>query len=369
MPTKAVITGWGKCVPPVELTNGDLEKLSDTNDQWIVERTGIKSRRISHVDGTDLAELAGRRALAAADMEPEDLDLILVASTTPDLICPSVAAMVQERLGAVNCAAFDLNAACSGFIYATANAAGMIESGFVKKALVIGAEKLHGVMDYRDRSTSVLFGDGAGAAVYEAIEGEAGVLAVDLGADGSKGHTMVLKSMGTNGNVFNSLPPEEMALHFEGQAVFKIAVQGIAASVTRVLEDSGFSAEDVDVVIPHQANARIVDAATRLLKVDEAKVFSNIENLGNTGAASIPMAISDALDSNRINPGDIVVLSAFGGGVTWGSIVMRWGERTERLKIHDGELPPTDASVFEILEPNLRFFAELHGLDPDAPIV
>ncbi len=364
MPTKAVITGWGKCIPPVELTNSDLEKLSDTNDQWIIDRTGIKSRRISHVGGTDLAELAGRRALAAAGLDPEELDLILVASTTPDLICPSVAAMVQDRLGAVNSAAFDLNAACSGFIYATANAAGMIESGFVKKVLVIGAEKLSGVLDYRDRSTSVLFGDGAGAAVYEASEGDAGVLAVDIGADGGKGQTMVLKSMGTNGNVFESLLAEEMALHFEGQAVFKIAVQGIAASVTRVLETAGFESEEIDIVIPHQANARIVDAATRLLKLDENKVFMNIDTLGNTGAASIPMAISDALDAGEINPGDLIVLSAFGGGVTWGSIVLRWGERTERLGHHEGELPPTDATVFDLIEPNLRFFAELHGLDP-----
>ena len=241
----------------------------------------------------------------------------------------------------------------------------MIESGFVKKVLVIGAEKLSGVLDYRDRSTSILFGDGAGAAVYEATEGDAGVLAVDIGADGGKGQTMVLKSMGTNGNVFESLLAEEMALHFEGQAVFKIAVQGIAASVTRVLETSGFKSEEVDVVIPHQANARIVDAATRLLKLDENKVFMNIDTLGNTGAASIPMAISDALDADQIKPGDLIVLSAFGGGVTWGSIVLRWGERTERLGHHEGELPPTDATVFDLIEPNLRFFAELHGLDPE----
>ncbi|MBC8364142.1 MAG: ketoacyl-ACP synthase III [Actinobacteria bacterium] len=365
---RAVITGWGKCVPPVRLTNADLERLCDTDDDWIFERTGIRSRAISHVEGTDLAELAARRALACAGLEPPDLDLILVASTTPELLCPSVATMIQERLGAANAAAFDLNAACSGFVYATATVTGMIESGFANRVLVIGAEKLHIAMDYRDRSHCILFGDGAGAAVYEASEstdGEsgAGVISVDLGADGTKGGTMVVQAMGTRGEPYGGQPPEKTRLHFEGQAVFKIAVQGIAGSAMRALERAGMTADDVDLVIPHQANARIIESATRRLGIEPERVFVNIEHLGNTAAASIPMAIHDALQAGRIAPGDIVVLTAFGGGVTWGSIVLRWGYRTEPLGTHEGELPPTDATVFDLLQSNLDFYAPLH---PDA---
>jgi len=366
---KAVITGWGKCVPPVELTNQDLEKVMDTNDQWIFERTGIKSRRISHVEGTDLAELAARRALACAGLEPEELDLIVVASTTPELLCPSVAAMVQDRLGAVNAGTFDLNAACSGFVYATANITGMIESGFVKKVLVIGAEKLHIAMDYRDRSTAILFGDGAGAAVYEATEGDAGVLAVDLGADGSMGYTMVFPSLGTRGEPYEARPIEDVRLYFEGQPIFKMAVKGMAASTEKTLERAGLTVDDVDLVIPHQANARIIDAATRRMGIPPEKVFTNIENLGNTAAASIPMAISDAAAAGRLHPGDIVAFPAFGGGITWGTLIMRWGQRTEPVGTHQGELPPTDATVFDLLENNLRFFAPLHGRDSADPII
>lgn len=366
MTRRAVITGWGRCVPPVALTNADLERLCDTSDEWIVARTGISERRISHVEGTDLAELAARRALACAGLGAADLDLILVATCTPELLCPSVAAMVQHRLGAVNAAAFDLNAACSGFVYATANVTGMVQSGFVERVLVIGVEKLHVAMDYRDRSTCILFGDGAGAVVYEATDSGAGVLSVDLGADGSKGGTMVLQAMGTRGDPYGGRTPEETRLHFEGQAVFKIAVQGIAGSATRALERAGLGADDVDIVIPHQANGRIIESAARRLGVDSERVFVNIGQLGNTASASIPMAISDAVDSGRVNPGDVVVLTAFGGGVTWGSIVMQWGDRTEPVGTHEGELPPTDATVFDLLESNLDFYAPLHADEPPA---
>ncbi|MDP6482073.1 MAG: beta-ketoacyl-ACP synthase III [Acidimicrobiales bacterium] len=364
MAKRAVVTGWGKCVPPVALTNADLERLCETDNDWIVERTGIHSRRISHVEGTDLAELAGRRALASAGLEPEELDLILVATCTPELLCPSVASMIQDRLGAVNAAAFDLNAACSGFVYSTANVTGMIESGFAERVLVIGVEKLHMAMDYRDRSTCILFGDGAGATVYEATDSEVGVLSVDIGADGSKGHTMVVQAMGTRGDPYWGKSPEKTRLYFEGQAVFKIAVQGIAASAARALERAGLTADDVDLVIPHQANARIIDAAARRLDIEPERVFVNIENLGNTAAASIPMAIADAAEAGRLKPGDVVVLTAFGGGITWGSVVMKWGDRVESVGVHEGELPPTDATIWDLLESNLEFYAPLHTDEP-----
>jgi len=356
---RAVITGWGRCVPPVRLTNADLERLCDTDGDWIVERTGIRERRISHVESTDLAELAARRTLASAGIEAADLDLIIVATCTPEILCPTTAAMLEERLGADNAAAFDLNAACSGFAYSASVVTGMIQSGFVERVLVVGAEKLRYILDYRDRSTCILFGDGAGGAVFEARDTPdgAGVLSVDLGSDGELGRTMVWGHMGSKGDPSRTVDPEEARLHFEGQAVFKIAVQGIAASATRALERAGLGTDEVDVVIPHQANARIIDAATRRLGIDPERVFQNIEHFGNTAAASIPIALHDALEAGRIAPGDIVVLTAFGGGVTWGSVVMRWGDRVESLGTHHGELPSTEATVFDLLQPNLDFFA------------
>ena len=362
--TRAEITGWGKCVPPVSLSNADLERLMDTSDEWIIERTGIRNRQLSHVETTDLAELAARRALACAGMDAADLDLVVVATCTPEILCPSVAAMVQHRIGASNAGAFDLNAACSGFVYGTSVVAGMIESGFAERVLLVGAEKLHFAMDYRDRGTSILFGDGAGAAVFEASRDGAGVLAVDLGADGGKGGTMLIRSMGSMGEPSATNDPAIHRLHFEGQAVFKIAVQGIAASAVRVLDRAGLTADDIDLVVPHQANARIIDSATRRLGIDGDRVFVNIADLGNTAAASIPMAIADALEAGRVSPGDTVVLTAFGGGVTWGSIALRWGDRTEPVGVHDGELPPTEMTALDLLQPNLAFYAPLHADEP-----
>ena len=367
MPTRAVITGWGRCVPPVTLSNADLERLMDTSDEWIVQRTGIHNRRISHVETTDMAELAGRRAMACAGLEADEIDLVVVATCTPELLCPSTAAMVQDRIGATRSAAFDLNAACSGFVYGTSVVAGLIQAGFAEKVLLIGAEKLHYAMDYRDRGTSILFGDGAGAAVFEPSEDGAGVLAVDLGADGGKGSTMLIRSMGSQGEPGPTNDPEVYRLHFEGQAVFKIAVQNISASATRVLERAGLTVDDVDLVVPHQANARIIESATRRLGIDADRVFMNIGELGNTAAASIPMAVSDALDAGRVGPGDTIVLTAFGGGVTWGSIALRWGDRTEPAGDHEGELPETDISVFDLLRENLDFYAPLHADEPPIP--
>ena len=362
---RATITGWGKCVPPVELTNADLEQLCDTSDDWIMERTGIRSRHISHVETTDLGEVAARRALACAGMDAADLDLIVVATLTPEIPCPSTGAMLEERLGAANAAAFDLNAACSGFVYATSVVTGMIESGFAERVLLVGAEKLSYVIDYQDRATSVLFGDGAGAAVFEASESGDGVLSVDLGSDGFKGRTMVIRAMGTQGTPSAVNDPAVDRLHFEGQAVFKIAVTGIAASAARALERAGLRADDVDLVIPHQANARIIDAAARRLGIESDRVFVNIATHGNTAAASIPMALADAIEAGRISPGDTLVLPAFGGGVTWGSIVLRWGDRTDPIGSCDAELPPTDSTAFEILKSNLEYFAPLHEDAPD----
>ena len=361
MTRRATFTGWGKCVPPVKLTNADLEELLDTDNDWIVERTGIHERRISHVETTDLAEVAALKALAAAGLEPADIDMLIMATVTPEITCPSNACVLQERLGAVNAAAFDLNAACSGWIYGTATASSMIANGTARRVLLVGAEKLHWVMDYWDRATCILFGDGAGAAVLEPSDGGDGVLSVDLGADGVAGKTMVFPTLGTRGELGTVRDPFQHRLHFDRQAVFKIAVRGIAASVQRALDRCGMTKADVDVVVPHQANARIIDAATRRLGLDPAKVVVNIATHGNSAAASVPMALADALDDGRIEPGAVVVQTAFGGGVTWGSTVTRWSERVEPLGLSDAALSPCDKTVFELLAPNRDFYAPLHN--------
>ena len=369
MAMRATFTGWGKCVPPVKLTNADLEQLVDTDDDWIVERTGIRERGISHVETTDLAEVAALQALAAAGLEPADIDMLIMATLTPEITCPSNACVLQERLGATNAAAFDLNAACSGWIYGTAAASSMITGGVAERVLLVGAEKLHWVMDYWDRSTCILFGDGAGAAVLEPSENGDGVLGTDLGADGTSGHTMMFPTLGTRGRLSTVRDPFSYRLHFDGRAVFKIAVQGIDKSVRRALDRAGLSLADVDAVIPHQANERIITAAGRRLGLDPERVMLNIATHGNSAAASVPMALSDALECGLIQPGAIVVQTAFGGGVTWGSTVTRWGERVAPLGVSDAALPSCDETVFDLLASNRDFYAPLHsraGLDEDS---
>lgn len=363
---RAAITGWGKCRPPVRLTNADLERLVDTSDEWIVERTGISERGIAHVETTDMAEVAARHALAAAGLQPSDIDLLVLATVTPEITCPSNACVLQERLGAVNAAAFDLNAACSGFVYATAATSSMVQVGIAERALVIGAEKLSWVMDYRDRATCVLFGDGAGAAVFEATTDGSGVLACDLGANGVAGRTMVFPQLGTRGPTGRPRDPFVDRLHFEGQAVFKIAVRHLVASAERALAGAGLTADDVNLLVPHQANARIIEAAARRLGIGAERVMMNIADHGNTSAASVPMALHDAVRDGRIAPGDVILLSAFGGGVTWGSVVLRWGNRVTPLATSDAALPPTHGTVFELLQANRDFYAPVHRGTTDA---
>jgi 3-oxoacyl-[acyl-carrier-protein] synthase-3 len=363
MARRATITGWGKCRPPVSLTNADLEQLVDTDDTWIRDRTGIVSRGINHAQTTDMAEVAARHALAGSGLTASDLDLIILATVTPEITCPSNACYLQERLEAVDVAAFDLNAACSGFVYAAVTASSLIAAGVKDRVLVVGADQLHWVMDYHDRNTCVLFGDGAGAAVFEASTDGDGMLGADLGADGVAGSTMMFESLGTRRTLVEPRDPDASRLHFEGRAVFKIAVRGIAESVSRALARAEIDVADVDLVVPHQANARIIDAAAKRLGVDDDRVMLNIAEHGNTAAASVPMALSDALGTGRVGPGDIVVMTAFGGGVTWASAVFRWGDRVTPLATSDAALPPTDATVFDLLEPNRTFFAPLHTGD------
>lgn len=348
------ITGWGKCMPPNVLSNHDLEQLVDTTDEWITSRTGIKERRISHVEASELGAVAAHRALAAAGKTAEDVDLLLVATCTGDSIIPSTASKVQMHLGAWNAAAMDINANCSGFVYGLVTGTNMIRGGY-KTVLLVGTEKLHYIMDFTDRNTCVLFGDGAGAVVLEPTEEPIGLLGSDLGIDGSVGHILSVPEDGTHGDRGHR-NPESCGVYMEGPEVFKRAVTKMGESSVTSLERANLGLEDVDLLIPHQANVRIIDATARRLGLDDSKVFVNIHSYGNTSAATIPVALTEALEQRRVEPGATLVFAAFGGGLTWGSAVYKWGSRIHPLGASDAELPPTDLTTMDLLRPNFEFF-------------
>ena len=322
------ILGTGRCVPENVVTNVDLEARVDTSDQWIRERTGIRERRIAPpgVRTSDLCDVAARQALEAAGVEASQLGLIVVGTATPDMPFPSTACFLQERLGIRGQMAFDLSAACTGFLYGLTVADRFVASGAVEYALVVGAELLSRIVDWDDRATSVLFGDGAGAVVVGPATGPGrGLLAARMGADGS--HWPILNMPG--GGTANPTSPETLAaglhaIRMQGNEVFKIAVRTLQEAAEGVLGEAGLRGEDVDVFVPHQANRRIIDAVAKRLKVPDEKVYVNVDRYGNTSAASIPIAVDELARSGRLRPGQVVLLDAFGGGVTYGAILLRW---------------------------------------------
>ncbi len=344
---RATITGWGKCVPPAVLSNADLEKVMDTTDEWITTRSGIKERRVSHVEVSDMAAVAGRHAIAAAGLSAEDIDLLILCTCSPDRLIPSAASIAQRKLGVVNAATMDLNAACTGFIYGISVAHGMIAAGTSRRALVIGVEKLSAYLNLEVRSTGVLFGDGAGAVVLEAASGDEGILALDLGSDGRLSEILTVTHTGTE--YVNEYPFEDTTIVMEGREVFRNAVVQMGESAAKVVAAAGLELDDVDVLIPHQANVRIIDATAKRMKLRPEQVYINIASYGNTSAATIPIALTEALEEGRIGPGAILVFVAFGGGLTWGGTALRWGERTTPLATSDAALPPTDKSGLELL--------------------
>lgn len=351
----AEITGWGRALPPAVLSNSDLETIMDTDDEWIVSRSGIKERRISHVETSDLGALAAQRALAAAGKTGADVDLIIVATCSPDTLLPSAAALVQAKIDAPNAAAFDLNAVCSGWVYGLVVGTNMIRGGTNQCVLVIGAEKLHNYLDYNDRTTAFLFGDGAGAVVLEPSKSAGGLLASKLAMDGTTCDLLTVPGVGTAGGPGDGTP-ENMSITMEGREIFRRAVTMMADSSTEVLEQAGMTVDDVDLVIAHQANIRIIEATARRLGVPDEKVFVNIQGYGNTSAATVPIALSEAVEARRIGPGSVVLFTAFGSGLSWGSALYRWGDRVTPLATTDLELPPTDKTALELLAPNFDFF-------------
>lgn len=310
----AGIIGLGKYVPEKVVTNFDLEKILDTNDEWIRTRTGIQERRIAGEDEntSDLALAAAKNALENAQVSADQIGLILVATVTPDRAFPSVACQLQEKLGAVNAAAMDVSAACAGFMYGLATAKQFVESNSYQYVLVVGAEKLSKITDWTDRNTAVLFGDGACAAVIGQVSEGRGILAFELGADGTGGKHLLLN--------------DEQAIAMNGREVFKFAVRQMGESALSVIEKAGLTKEDVDFLIPHQANIRIMEASRERLDLPEEKLSKRIHKYGNTSSASIGIAFADELEDGKIKDDDIIVLVGFGGGLTWGAVVLKWGK-------------------------------------------
>lgn len=324
---RAGILGTGHSSPEGILTNADLEQIVETTDEWITTRTGIKQRRKAAPGEytSQFATRAAQEAIERAGIDPGDIDLILCATVTPDQILPSTACLIQAQLGANKAAAMDIVAACSGFLYGLTIAEPMIRSGQIKYALVIGAELLTRYVDYTDRATCILFGDGAGAAILGPVEGDRGILAARIRSDGRYEEQLYAPGGGTKGGfTAETIARGDHFFKMKGNEVFKVAVRSMSEISKQVLCEAGLKTEDVNLFIPHQANQRITEAVANMLKVDPARIYSNIAHHGNTSSASIPIGLNECVEAGRIKQDDIVLLAAFGGGFTWGSVVMRW---------------------------------------------
>lgn len=318
------IIGVGSYAPDNIITNEDLAKIVDTSDEWIKSRTGISERRISTGEQTsDLAAKASLNALDMANIGPEDIDYIIVSTITPDNYMPSTASIVQDKIGAINASAVDVNAACTGFIYAMEIADALIKTGSYKNILVIGAETLSKILDWSDRSTCVLFGDGAGAVILTRST-EDGVKSILTGTDGSKGDTLIARNLALSNPYMDTIEKISPFVTMNGGEVFKFATRIMEDSVSKIVEKSNLSLDDIDIIIPHQANYRIIEHVSKKLKIDMSKFIINLDKYGNTSGASIPIALSEAIISGKVKPGDNIVLVGFGGGLTWGSVLIKY---------------------------------------------
>jgi len=354
----AVITGWGKCVPPAVLGNDVLATFMDTSDEWVTTRTGIRERRISHVGMVELSTVAAARALAAAGVAEDDFDCLILATASADLHIPNAASRVQLALGNRGAAALDTNVGCCGFAYGLAMANGLVESGVHSRVVVVGAERLTTILDWTQRDSAILFGDGAGAVVVEKGNEEEGVLGAFLACDPVPGEALLVSDLGNTPAHQRRRSPYE--LNFDGREVFRHAVPGMVKAAHQALARAGLTLDDIDLLVPHQANLRIVEAVGKKLAIDPAKVFTNLQRYGNTSAASIPLALTEALEAGRVTPGSNLLFTAFGAGLTSAAVVVRWGERVMPLGVSDRELPPCGESAMELLAPALDFQRHWH---------
>jgi 3-oxoacyl-[acyl-carrier-protein] synthase III len=344
--TYAAITGWGKCMPPSVLSNADLATILDTNDEWITTRTGIHERRISHASGIEMAHVAAVRALACAGLDANEVDLIVYGSCSNDEAVPNSASGLQWKLGAANAAAMDVNTACTSFLYSLSTATAMIRTGVVRNAVVVGVELISPFMDWANRGVAVLFGDGAAAVVLQATDRREGVLAEKLGCYADARQVLRVRGMGTtyaNRGVFLG----DTTWDFDGQEIFKRAVHGMASASQDVLARAGHDVGEIDLVVPHQANLRIIESVAKRIGTPMDRVFLTVARYGNMSAATVPVALVEALEEGRVKPGGLIITPAFGGGLTWCSHLIRWGERTTPLATAKIDLPPATQTALE----------------------
>jgi 3-oxoacyl-[acyl-carrier-protein] synthase-3 len=346
--TFAAITGWGKCMPPAVLTNDDLATFLDTDDAWITQRTGIRERRITHVLGTELAHVAALRALACAGLAPTDIDLIVFGSCSAEEAVPNTASGLQYRLGATDAAAMDVNTACTSFLYGLSAASGMIRAGTVRRALVVGVETISPFMDWDNRNVAVLFGDGCAAVVLEATDREEGVLADKLGCYADARQILRVRGHGTTyGN--RGVTYGDTLWDFDGQEIFKRAVHGMSESAAEALARAGRTPADIDLMVPHQANLRIIEFVAKRAGIGMDRVFVTVHKYGNMSAATVPVALVAAVEDGRVKANALLLTPAFGAGLTWCSHVIRWGERVTPRDGTDVDLPPCERTALEMV--------------------
>jgi 3-oxoacyl-[acyl-carrier-protein] synthase-3 len=347
------VTGWGKCLPPAVLTNTDLAQFLDTSDEWIATRTGIRERRISHVGLDELAFVAAQRALAAADLDASDVELIVFGTTSFQDQAPNQASGLQLQLGARRAAAMDVNTACTSFMYAWSTANALIRIGVVRNALVVGGEVISRFMDWRNRNVAVLFGDGCAAIVLQHASEETGLLGEKLGCDIDGRGSLVIEGMGARYADFQRRIGVTNWI-FDGAEIFKRAVGGMAQASMEVLGRHGFKPEDVDLTIPHQANLRIIEAVAKRLDVPMARVMVNVQRYGNMSAATVPVALVEALEQGRVKPGALLLLPAFGAGLSWSAHLVRWQTRVTPLRTSQAELAPSPHSALQLVQALMR---------------
>jgi 3-oxoacyl-[acyl-carrier-protein] synthase-3 len=344
--TYAAITGWGKCMPPAVLSNADLASLMETDDAWITSRTGIRERRISHVTGIELAHVAAARALACAGLDAKDVDLIVYGSCSNDETVPNSSSGVQYRLGALHAASMDINTACTSFMYALSTATAMIRTGVVRNAVVIGVELISQFMDWSNRGVAVLFGDGAAAVVLEATERKEGLIGEKLGCSADVRNILRVRGMGTT-YAHHGVMLGDTSWNFDGQEIFKRAVMAMAQASQEVLAKTGHTVAEIGLFIPHQANLRIIESVAKRVGAPMERVYVTVQRYGNMSSATVPVALVEALEEGRVKPGALILMPAFGAGLTWCSHLVRWGARTTPLGTSDIELPPCRQSALE----------------------
>ena len=355
----ATITGWGDGMPPAILTNEDLSTFLDTSDEWITTRTGMKERRISHVSAIEMATLAASRALACAGLDPADVELIVYGGCSNEEAVPNSASGVQVLLGASRAAAMDLNTACTSFLYGMSAATSMIRTGVVRNAVVIGVELISRYMDWSNRNVAVLFGDGAAAVVLQSTEKEEGVLASVLGCDVEARASLRVRGIGC-GYANRDVTLGDTLWDFDGQVIFKRAVKGMSEASARVLAQAGVTADEVDLVVPHQANLRIIEAVAKYAGIPMEKVMVTVHRYGNMSAATVPVSLVDAVREGRIRPGSLVLMPGFGGGLTFGALLVRWGERATPLGESSRSFPPFDGTALGLVNA-IRATQDPHG--------